>query len=358
MKRVLHLVEYLYQGGIERLLEQVARHTPRETASLCFFAYQVPAKDAGIARELEASGVPLYTYDKRAGYDLKLLAELIRVVEFHGIEAIHTHDYGPMEYAVALKLRFPRLQLVHTHHSVHYFLRFKRYIALFQLYSQFYSKIICVSDYVREQLASHCPLSRRKLCTIYNGVDLEAFAAPEPLKVQSPLRLVSVSRISPEKNLRHTLKALSRLRDAGIDFVFHHAGSGDPAEEKKIAKLIERHELKDKVHFHGFLADVRPLLAKGDIFISSSLTEGHPVAVLEAMAGGKLCLVSDIPAHRLLSNEALVFFPLRGNALFERLRAIARSPKDYIAVAEKARAEVSEKFSLARMLQAYAAVYT
>ena len=356
MRRVLHIVEYLYQGGIERLLEQLAAHTQKDTASLVFYTYQTPRLE-GIAKEIQDTGVPLYCYDKPKGYDLKLVRHLIQIVKTHQIETIHTHDFGPMEYAVALKLRFPRLQLVHTHHSMHYFLRFKRYVTAFQFFSLFYDRIICVSDFVKNELRRTCPLAKTKLVTIPNGVNLSAFP-PKAISLQNkPLRLVNVSRISPEKNLIHILKACKKLWDEGVSFEFHHAGSGDAATEKQLKDFIRENQLGSVVHLHGFQSDVRKILVKADIFISSSFTEGHPVAVLEAMAAGMLCLCSDIAAHRLISNDAVLFFSLDETSLPALLMKVAQTPEKFIPLGARAREEVTLHFSLERMIAAYSSIY-
>ena len=121
----MHLVEYLYQGGIERLLEQMARHTPTDRAALVFFSYQTPTVQ-GIGKELQRLGLPLYCYDK--------------------------------------------------------------------------------------------PMSKRKLTTIYNGVDIEAYKNVAGQSDKSKLRLVNISRISPEKNLMHLLRACEQLNRTGIPF--------------------------------------------------------------------------------------------------------------------------------------------
>ncbi len=338
------------------MLEQIARHTPEEAASLFFFAYQAP-KVVGMAKELEQSGVPLYCYDKPAGYDLNLLRELISLVRKNRIQTIHTHDFGPMEYAVALKIRFPRIQLVHTHHSLHYFLRFRRYIWAFRLFSLFYSRIICVSDHVREELSRHCPTARRKLLTINNGVNVSAFDPVETKLSPGPLRIVNVSRLSPEKNVVHTLLALKRLKGDGVEFEFHHAGSGDVVEEKKLQDFVEENGLSDRVHFHGFQTDVRKILELGDVFVTSSKTEGHPVAVLEAMASGKICLCSDIAPHRLLSKESILFFNLEDDSLATLLKSVSRDLGQYSPLRVKAREEVAQKFSLERMIGDYLQLY-
>jgi glycosyltransferase involved in cell wall biosynthesis len=111
------------------------------------------------------------------------------------------------------------------------------------------------------------------------------------------------------------------------------------------------------VHWHGFVTDVRPILARGDIFVSSSRTEGHPVAVLEAMASGKLCVLSDIPPHRELGVGSSVLFPLEPGALADRLAAIARDRKRFAPRIARARAKVADRYSIAATVEAYCQTY-
>jgi glycosyltransferase involved in cell wall biosynthesis len=356
MRNVLHLVEHLYQGGIERLLEQLARSTPRQSQSLHFFTYQTKQL-AGIGKELAEHGTPVYTYDKGKGYDLELLRRLVDVVKTQKIDVVHTHDFGPTEYAVALKIRFPRLRLIHTHHTVHDFLRHRKYVLFFRFAVLFYSRVVGVSDYVTGILRRLCPHARYKILTVSNGLDVESFQRqPRPI-ASGALRLVNVSRISAEKNLLHLLRACTKLREAGIPFELHHAGSGNAEEEDRVRGYVKSNGLEGHVFFAGFQSDVRPTLAKGDIFVSSSTTEGHPVAVLEAMAAGLLCLCSDIPAHRILSKDGILLFGLDEDSLFQLLRRVHAEPDAYRDVAARARLQVKERFSLERMIASYGRVY-
>lgn len=357
MRKVLHLVEHLYQGGIERLLEQLALHTPRSRQEIFVYTYHTETL-AGIGRELADNGTPVFCYNKGKGYDLALLTDLIRVIKREKIDVIHTHDFGPTEYAVALKLRFPRLTLIHTHHTVHDFLKHPKYVLFFQCAAFFYTRIIGVSDYVTGILKRLCPLLRFKILTIPNGLDVDKFRLSEESKLSGPkLRLVNVSRISPEKNLIHLLRTCKRLLQAGIPFELHHAGSGTVDEEAKVRTYVKANGLEAHVTFAGFQSDVRPTLAKGDIFVSSSSTEGHPVAVLEAMAAGLLCLCSDIPAHRLLSRDAVLFFGLDEDSLFSLLTRIQLAPESYKEVAARAHKQVRAHFSLERMIASYGRIY-
>jgi hypothetical protein len=158
-QNVLHLVEYLYLGGIERLLEQLASKTG-DKANIYFFSYETE-KLGGIGKQIQDKGFPVFTYKKKPGRDWQLIKELIRVIKENNIEVIHTHDFGPIEYAVLLKMRFPKLRLVHTQHTIINFIRHRKYTLFFQFASFFYYRIIAVSSFVKETILKHCQIMNR-----------------------------------------------------------------------------------------------------------------------------------------------------------------------------------------------------
>ncbi len=354
--QTLHLVEYLAQGGIERLLEQLARYTPAERAALTFFSYETQTIE-GIGKELVQLGVPVFTHKKRSGYDPLLLLKLIRVIGDQKITVVHTHDFGPMEYAAALKIRFPYLRLIHTHHTLHHFLNNKKYLLFFQGVSHLYYKVIAVSDHVKNQIIKYCPLAAKNIVVIPNGIALDQFKSKR-MKDDGCLRLVNISRVSPEKNLAYLLRTCVQLKNAKIPFELHHAGSGNAELEAQTKAFIKKEGLEPFVYLYGFQTDVRSILAKGDIFVSSSISEGHPVAVLEAMASGKACLISDIPPHRNLAPGAVKLFSIGDDrALFRLLGTMAQSPEEIRSLSRKGKAEVRLRYGIDRMIESYCGLY-
>ena len=101
--------------------------------------------------------------------------------------------------------------------------------------------------------------------------------------------ITSVSRFVPVKGLEYLVEACSML---GLDFKLLLVGSGP--EEKNLKKLSKDLGIDDKVIFAGFRHDVPDILAITDVFVVSSLFEGLPTSLLEAMAAGKACVATDI----------------------------------------------------------------
>jgi glycosyltransferase involved in cell wall biosynthesis len=129
---------------------------------------------------------------------------------------------------------------------------------------------------------------------IPNGVDVDAF---EPAGGSSDrLRLFSVSRLVPRKNLDVLIAAVEQLVGEGTALSLSIAGTGP--EEARIRGLAE--ERPGFVRFLGFIdeAQKRRLLSGTDVFVQLSIREGLSIATLEALASGVPCAVSNLPGVR------------------------------------------------------------
>ena len=105
-----------------------------------------------------------------------------------------------------------------------------------------------------------------------------------------------IGRLEAEKNLGVLLKALSLLKDDGFKFHLVIAGTGTlkPTLEEMASSL----SIHDNVSFLGYVRDVKRILSMIDVFVLPSLSEGFPLALIEALASGKAIAASSIPQIR------------------------------------------------------------
>jgi len=123
-----------------------------------------------------------------------------------------------------------------------------------------------------------------------NGVDLTPFQAPQPVPRESlglrqgDLGLIYVGRLGQEKNLTFLLRALAGVRAASPNVRLVLVGGGP--EEDNLRGLAHGLGLGDSVHFTGRVdyERVPGLLAACDAFVTASVSEVHPLSVIEAMA--------------------------------------------------------------------------
>ncbi len=138
-----------------------------------------------------------------------------------------------------------------------------------------------------ENAATNLGLTHRNQKVIYNGVDIDIFKPSKELRSNKLKTIVTITKMNPVKNLGLLLNGFSRLPsdyqdNAELILV------GDGPCRQDLEKLTRDLNIESKVHFAGHAShdNVVTYLQKADIFCLSSLSEGLPVAVLEAMACG------------------------------------------------------------------------
>src|SRR4029077_15439339 len=125
---------------------------------------------------------------------------------------------------------------------------------------------------------------------IYNGASpVDNHAAPRP---KFGFTLLYVGRLAPLKDHCTLLQAVSLVRTHHPDVRLWIVGDGPL--EPSLRKLSDELGLNECVTFFGEQADVSPFLLAADLFVSSSVTEGLPVSLLEAMSVGLPALVTDV----------------------------------------------------------------
>lgn len=358
IKNVLHIVKQFYVGEIERFLEQFASKSG-EKIKIFFFTYDTEIL-GGVGKQIKDRGFPVFTYKKTTGKDWRLLVELINIVKDNDINVVHTHDFGPMEYALLLKGRFPLIKLVHTQHTIDHFVRSWQATLFFQFATFLFDRIILPSVNVKNTLLDQCPLMNRwALIIIPNGVDTQFFTPSTTIYSRNTLNLVSIARISPEENLDYLLNTFRFLKQEDVPFVFHHAGDSKiPQDIDRLKEYVKTNKMEEDVIFHGIITNAKVVLDLGDIFLTSSKTEAHPTALLEAMSCGKLCFCSNIPAHQEIGSDAIYLFDLEDEkALFYQLTNYYKTNPDVTLKRDLARKVVFEKFSIEKMISDYIAQY-
>ena len=161
-------------------------------------------------------------------------------------------------------------------------------------------KTICVSDAVRKSLIEGYGFPARRLVTIYNGISLDFYPTPNDrtaLRAElgigpDEFLLVCTARLSPEKGIDVLLSAIGKVIQAGLACKCIIIGEG--ALKKSLSEQSIALGLSRNVFFAGFRADVRPYLGAADVFVLTSHIEGLPFSVLEAMASGLPCLVTNV----------------------------------------------------------------
>lgn len=164
----------------------------------------------------------------------------------------------------------------------------------------------------RELVAAGFPPER--VTVIPNAVEVPEEPVSQPRRASGAYRVVFTGRLSTEKALETLVDAVALLRGRGIPVQAELVGGPDPDRDATPAlqDAVRAHGLQDAIHLLGPRAMVEPHLRDADAFVLPSRNEGMSNALLEAMALGMVCVVSDIPQNRALVQEGEngILFPV------------------------------------------------
>jgi glycosyltransferase involved in cell wall biosynthesis len=214
------------------------------------------------------------------------------------------------------------------------------------------AEVTAVSSFVQELAESaYC----RPVTRILNGIDLSD-APSESAPPGQPRRLVFIGRLNPQKNPLFFIDALAQLRDA--TWVLTFIGDGPLMGEVKAA--IARHRLENRIALTGWIApaEVQRKLAEADILCMPSVSEGMPVAAVEALKYGLAIVASDIPGVRDAVEDGVngCLVPLGDLAAFaQRLRSLLENEATLTAM-KHASWEKARRFDLGGSAHEYAHV--
>ena len=172
------------------------------------------------------------------------------------------------------------------------------------------------------------------------------------------LLIGAVGRLSPEKGFDLLIQAVASLIDEGLDLELWIAGEGEGRDELERQALATGHG--DRIRLLGFQADTVALFECFDLFCLSSLREGLPNVVLEAMAMEVPVLATrcgGIEAFGHDGTDMLTVPAGSADALAGGLRRLARDAGLRERLAKTARARIEAEFSFRRRMERMAEVY-
>jgi glycosyltransferase involved in cell wall biosynthesis len=303
--------------------------------------------------------------------DARSLIGLARWMRQNRFDVVHTHGSkaGFVGRLAAKIVRVP--VIVHTAHGWAFNpfqarRTFVFYLTLERLAARWCDAIICVSG---EQAAWTRQLHvgrPSQVHTILYGIPVkprrghDATASPRTelgARLDTSL-ILSVARLMPQKNHADLLRAMSLLREDVPSAKLLLAGDG--ALRERLETLAQSLGLDSSVQFLGFRTDVDHLLDACDVFVLSSLWEGMPLALLEAMAAEKAVIATDIMGTReaIRHGETGVLVPPRDpHALAAAIEELVKNREKASAMARRAREEIENRFSLERHFQELQGLY-
>jgi len=287
--QIAYIINNLTVGGAEKLLLSTVKRLNKEKYDITVCPM---FKENALLNDFQRTGVKvrcLNMYNKR---DIRGLFKLYQFFKSHKIDIVHTHllEADTFGRFAAIWAKVPII--ITTTHSVDSWkLNNRRFRTKFRLFlnriaDKHSNAIITVSDYIKNYLIEHEKTDPKKIHVIKNGIEIQKNKKPSIDKhKQETIVLGCVGRLFEEKGFGYLLRAFKKAQNQHPNLKLLIAGDGPLRAE--LEKLAYELGVSSDTEFMGVLDDIPTFLNKLDIFVLSSIQEGIPLGLLEAMAAGK-----------------------------------------------------------------------
>jgi glycosyltransferase involved in cell wall biosynthesis len=230
-----------------------------------------------------------------------ILFRLVRILKEHRIDLLHCHVHKPTFYGVmAAKMAGTPVVLSHVH-GLGRSGNFRRKLTNF-LVSRKCNRIIAVADSVKEDiLRNNWRMPSEKVSVLANSVDYARFADVSTCKQEARRMLGlptdafvfgTVGRLARTKGLTYLIEAFPIVKEEIPSAELVLLGNGPCREE--LERQASKIRSGDSIRFLGHRERIEQLYQAMDVFILSSVAEGMPRAILEAMAAGVPCIATQV----------------------------------------------------------------
>lgn len=289
--KILYIVSTLADSGPINVLKNIILYLDRDLFEPIVLTLSPEPKNSSKAFFKDVLNARVISFNLSRLKGLTITKnDIYDIINKEQISLIHSHGFRA-DMITARVEHIPTLSTIHNHPFLDYAMSFGRIKGYFMALAHinFLKKIrypISCSKNISKQLNLKCGLN---LSYIQNGIDSKEYAPKD--KSKDSTTFISVGGLTLRKDPLTIVKAFNMVKNRNYKLIF--LGDG-PLKQRCID---EAQMGGGNIEFLGFKDDVLSIVRCADYFVSSSLAEGLPNSVLEAMSCGIPCILSDIPSH-------------------------------------------------------------
>ena len=308
------------------------------------------------------------SFEKPAGPHLSVVWRMAKQLRLDQPDVLHTHNHLVHHYGVmAGRLAGVRV-IVNTRHRAEFDFvsgpegtkvttqsRDKKSDWIFRATLPWTGCVVLISEATRQFFVRYRGIPKAKTKVILNGAHLERFLSvpAHPGSAFPRIRFGIAARMVPEKDHFTLLRAFAVVAGElpGAELLI----AGDGPLRGRLVEFRKELNLTDRVTFLGALPDAAQFLSQLDIFVLSSLNEGLPIAILEAMAASLPIVATragGVDEAAQDNRNAYLVAPGDSNQLAQAMIRMARAP-DLAQIGESGRDIVQEHFRIEDTWQRY-----
>jgi glycosyltransferase involved in cell wall biosynthesis len=304
--------------------------------------------------------------------DLVALWKLFRLIRREKPDIVDTHQSKAGALGRLAALLGGTKVIIHTVHGHVFYdffgkLKTGLIILVERLLARHSSLLVAVSENVRKEILAYKVGTPEKVITVPLGLELDRFLSIDGPsgKLRGELGLSerdiligNVQRLVPTKGHRYLFRSIQLLKEIAPEVRFVIVGDGELRAE--LEQLVENLGLREHVRFLGFRKDVDNIYADSDAIVFPSLTEGSPLAIIEALASARPVVATDVGGISELVDEGKCGFVVPAKdprALAEALLKLIRDKKLRKSFGENGRNKVYPHLSHTRLVKDMEKIY-
>jgi len=367
--RVLHLIDSGGLYGAERVILNLSlemRESPFISIVGMFTNNRSVTPELGkVAKDLgiQTSYIPL-----RSKFNPLNIFIVINFLKKNRLDIIHSHGYKPtiLAYLPSVFLKIPLISTCHLWFKEDW--KLKIYYKIESMVIKHLPVVTGVSEEICHQIVAK-GVDKERVKLIHNGINIKNYGiSPNPSTVSAKKELNikegdfvigTVGRLAKQKSHYSLLNAMKILNDMNIKVKCIIIGDG--YLRNKLEKEKSKLGLNANVFFLGFREDVLNLITLMDVFIMTSLKEGFPMALLEAMALKKPIIstpVGDVEKLLQHGENGLVYQVGDIYSLVDHITALKKDREYRLRLGNAAYEKVLMDFTSKSMTKKYLSIYT
>jgi len=357
---IAHIFSGDLWAGAEVMIFNLLKHL-KEYPGLDLLAFSL--NEGTLSQKLQEVGIKTYVVREDKYNFFQIYKRIFRVLKSRGVDVIHSHRYKENLIALLLHPFFTSARLLATIHGLPESLPGKKGLKsngisrlnLFIL-RNYFSRIIAVSEEMKKALVQKLGFSPGKIQVIHNGIGLP----PEIGAIsQNGFHIGTTGRMVPVKDYQLFLDVAAIVGKEAPHIRFSILGNG-PLKDQLRKKATELHALDGHVNLVPPQPDPFPYYNSLDLYLNTSLHEGLPMSILEAMACGKPVIapnVGGIPEIISHTQEGFLVEERKPEDFAHACLSLVRNRALRNQMGQAAREKIAKSFSASKMAQSYYEFY-
>ena len=322
-------------------------------------------REGWVSNKVLESSLELIIKPLKSSIDMSWLKAMFQYARSNDIKLIHSHEFA-MNFHATLLSQISGIPCITTVHGKKYYPDKWRRRFIYRHISK-HSNLVAVSYDLKQFLIDEIGIKKGRIEVLPNGIDIDVFKPQQSDRVgtrkelgikDGQILMGAIGNLYPIKGHSYLLDAASLVCKKHPGAVFMIAGRGGlEGDLKAQAKNLG---IENNVLFLGFREDVHRLLQAMDVFTMSSLSEGLPVSILEAMASRTPIVATDVGGISEVIMQGKTGYLVQSqsaDSLAEGLVKCISEQKLTDEIIERAYELVVSKHSLLSMLSEYEKLY-